>query len=252
MRLWLALMFAAIGILTGTSVYLFVSQSSEKAAEDTASQLAQGRALQLSGELGAKKGKFADTIIAQYRSAAFAPWVFNRYDELITDRDVEIADQTLAQVPNQRLARKKAANGRRFVSEFEAGLTVVALPIYRDDKVGPDGVVLVQADCPAEVSDALAALRGERLTALALAVPSPGSRLPRRQPITSRVKRLAAARGGWPRAIRASRCTRAAATRSATSAAPWTRCARRSRDVRACSPPSAIGSRRSSTALPRR
>ena len=145
-RLWLALMFAAIGILTGTSVYLFVSRSSEKAAEDTASQLAQGRALQLSGELGAKKGKFADTIIAQYRSAAFAPWVFNRYDELITDRDVEIADQTLAQVPNQRLARKKAANGRRFVSEFEAGLTVVALPIYRDDKVGPDGVVLVQAE----------------------------------------------------------------------------------------------------------
>ncbi len=195
-RLWLALMFAAIGILTGTSVYLFVSQSSEQAAEETASQLAQGRALQLSGELGAKKGQFADTIIAQYRSAAFAPWVFNRYDELITDRDVEIADQTLAQVPNQRLARKKAANGRRFVSEFEAGLTVVALPIYRDDKVGPDGVVLVQADRPAEVSDALAALRGERLTALALAVVVAAiigflvASL-----ITSRVKRLAAAAG---------------------------------------------------------
>src|SRR5664279_2292817 len=42
-RLWLALMFAAIGILTGTSVYIFVSGSSENAAESRSADLAAGR-----------------------------------------------------------------------------------------------------------------------------------------------------------------------------------------------------------------
>ena len=42
-RLWLALMFAAIGILTGTTVYLVVSGSSENAAENRAADLAAGR-----------------------------------------------------------------------------------------------------------------------------------------------------------------------------------------------------------------
>ena len=36
-------MFAAIGILTGTSVYLFVSGSSESAAESRSADLAAGR-----------------------------------------------------------------------------------------------------------------------------------------------------------------------------------------------------------------
>ena len=46
-RLWLALMFSAVGILTGTSVYIFVSGSSENAAQSRTADLAAGRTQRL-------------------------------------------------------------------------------------------------------------------------------------------------------------------------------------------------------------
>jgi signal transduction histidine kinase/HAMP domain-containing protein len=197
-RLWLAMMFAAIGILTGTSVYLFVSQTSQQAAEDRASELAKGRAVTIANELGASTPADAGKILAKYRSDAFAAWVFNRKDDLITQRDNVLANESLGPgaPPNQRKARRQAGLGKQYVDELDAGLTVIALPIYRDLVNTPDGVLLVQANRPAEVADALAALRGERLTALALAVVVAAiigflvASL-----ITSRVKRLAAAAG---------------------------------------------------------
>lgn len=196
-RLWLALMFAAIGILTGTSVYLFVSESSEGAAEDRATQLAQGRALDLATDLGSRPAGEAGQVVSSYRSDAFAPWVFNQNDQLLTNFRIAAAGNAeLVDVPNQRLARRTALSGRRFLTEAEDGLVVVALPIFRDNDLGVDGAVLVQAERPREVEDALASLRDERLTALGLAVLlaaiigfSVASL------ITSRVKRLATAAG---------------------------------------------------------
>jgi signal transduction histidine kinase len=197
-RLWLALMFAAIGILTGASVYLFVSESSERAAEESATQLAQGRTLELANDLEEVPPQSSGQVTAQYRNDAFAPWVFDRDNKLLTRRTIEGADnaddRTLARVPNQFRARNVALKGRRYVADFEDGVTVVALPLFRDDRVGVDGAVLVQASRPQEVSDALAALQGERLRALAYAVGVAAmigflvASL-----ITTRVKRLAAA-----------------------------------------------------------
>ena len=194
-RLWLALMFAAIGILTGTSVYLFVTQSSEEAAEEGATEIAQGRALELATRLGSEPRAEIDEELADYWTEAFSPWVFNRDDELISDRDLEVGDAVLAEVPDQRRARKTALLGDTVVNEYDDGTIVIALPIYRDETVGvADGTLLVRSDRPEEVADALAALRGERLTALGLAVILAAvigflvASL-----ITSRVKRLAAA-----------------------------------------------------------
>ena len=82
-RLWLALMFAAIGILTGTSVYLFVSESSQSAAEERATQLAQGRALDLASDLGITPQGEAGQVVAQYRSDSFAAWVFDPNNEIL-------------------------------------------------------------------------------------------------------------------------------------------------------------------------
>ncbi len=191
-RLWLALMFAAIGILTGTTVYLFVSETSQQAAEDRSSEVALGRASQLAVELGQHKVKDAGKIIAKYRNDAFAAWYFNRENDLKTQRYIPIANQTLSEVPSQREARRVAGRQQQYVNELEGGLTVVGYPIFRDDRFG--GRLLVQADRPTEVNDALDALRGERLTALSLAVVVAAiigflvASL-----ITSRVKRLAAA-----------------------------------------------------------
>jgi two-component system phosphate regulon sensor histidine kinase PhoR len=197
-RLWLALMFAAIGILTGASVYLFVSASSESAAEDTATQLAQGRALDLANDLEQVPGRDSRQVTIQYRNDAFAPWVFNSDNELLTRRTIEgadtAADRTLARVPNQFRARRVALKGRRYVATLPDGGTVVALPLFRDDQVGVDGAVLVQASRPQEVQEALAALQGQRLRALGYAVGVAAligflvASL-----ITTRVKRLAAA-----------------------------------------------------------
>ena len=44
-RLWLGLMFSAIGILTGATVYIVVAGSSEGAAESRSQDLAVGRTL---------------------------------------------------------------------------------------------------------------------------------------------------------------------------------------------------------------
>ncbi len=153
-RLWLALMFAAIGILTGSTVYLFVAETSQQAAEDRASEVAQGQSLQLASELGATKIKNAGKVIAQYRNDAFAAWYFNRRNLLKTQRDIAIASQTLASVPNQREARRTALSGQPYATELEGGLTVVGQPVFRNDHLG--GALLVQADRPAEVFDALA------------------------------------------------------------------------------------------------
>jgi signal transduction histidine kinase len=192
-RLWLALMFAAIGILTGTSVYLFVSQSSEEAAEESATEIAQGRALELATQLGQQPISAIGATIAPFRTEAFSPWVFNRDNELKSNFELEVGDATLPEVPGQRRARKAALLGQQVVNEEEDGTIVIALPIYRDSLAGPDGALLVQSDRPEEVADALAALRGERLTALGLAVGLAAiigflvASL-----ITSRIKRLAA------------------------------------------------------------
>ncbi|HKJ35598.1 MAG TPA: ATP-binding protein [Solirubrobacterales bacterium] len=194
-RLWLALMFAAIGTLTGTSVYLFVSESSESAAEERAADIAQGRALDLARDLGSAPEGNSGRVVARYRSESFAAWVFGENGNLKTEEIVPAAGGVaLDQVPGRDGAVETALNGRSFLAELEDGTVVVALPIFRDDVMGADGAVLVQAERPREVEEALGALRGERLTGLGIAVLVAAiigflvASL-----ITTRVKRLAAA-----------------------------------------------------------
>ena len=105
------MMFAAIGILTGTSVYLFVSETSQQAAEDRASEIALGRAITIANELGDYPIRARKQILAKYRSDAFAAWVFNRDDELKTQRTNKLADETLGpgNPPSQRRARDRPA-----------------------------------------------------------------------------------------------------------------------------------------------
>ncbi len=194
-RLWLALMFAAIGILSGTSVYLFVSGSSESAAKERAREIAVSRSVELAGELGSTLPAEAGQALAQFRTEAFAAWVFNSSNNLITQPNVEAAGNVdYREVPGQAEARESALRGRNYITQDENGLTVLGLPITRNDVPGADGALLVQADRPVEVTEALDTLQGERLTALSLAVVVAAiigflvASL-----ITSRVKRLAAA-----------------------------------------------------------
>lgn len=212
-RLWLALMFAAIGILTGTTVYLVVSGSSENAAESRTSDLAAGRTNRLRDnvELALPNGRLtranvgdAVEILRRSRpSENFRTWIYNTprvaRGRLVAGARVvsprEVIGLDIAEVPGAREAAKRALrDGGTIVDALPGGRTLVAVQLV--GLAGKQGVLLSLSEQPEEVSSALAALRGQRLTALVVSVVVAGligflvASL-----ITTRVKRLAAAAG---------------------------------------------------------
>lgn len=214
-RLWLALMFAAIGILSGTSVYLFVSGSSEGAAEEQSEVIASGRVAEVKIEVEAElrdlnslnptrkqtRNKVGPAL-NDVRSDSFQSWYYdaskseNSFEKgLVTRATPGIGEIDIRDVPDARGAVTAALRGEQvFTSGLPGDQIVSAVPIFRGGDI--DGALLVLAKRPAEVTSALQALRGERLTALALAVIVAAligflvASL-----ITSRVKRLATAAG---------------------------------------------------------
>lgn len=205
-RLWLALMFAGIGILTGTTVYLVVSGSSESAADNRAEDLAFGRTVRLSENVEARlpdqpltKANAPNELLRDSRpSDSFRTWIYNRPSadkgaEVVTPRIVSGLDIGL--VPGTRLAVQTALQNNETVIEpdLPEGRTLVAVPLVN---FGKQGVLLSVSERPEEVQSALDALRGQRLTALVVSVLVAGligflvASL-----ITSRVKRLASAAG---------------------------------------------------------
>jgi signal transduction histidine kinase/HAMP domain-containing protein len=214
-RLWLALMFAAIGILCGTSVYLFVSGSSEGAAEDQSEAIASGRIASLKIEVEDKLRQLdklnptnrqtrnrVGPVLSEVRSESFQVWYYDASKSavsfrkgLVTRRAPGVGDVDIGDVPDGSEAVSAALQGEQvFTSGLPGDQIVSAVPVFRGGTV--DGALLVLAKRPAEVTSALQALRGERLTALALAVIVAAligflvASL-----ITTRVKRLASSAG---------------------------------------------------------
>jgi signal transduction histidine kinase/HAMP domain-containing protein len=199
-RLWLALMFAGVGILTGASVYLFVSGSSEGAAEDRSVEVAVGRTFQVRQQIEAQlpsaplnRENAPEEPFEEIRSEAYRPWLFDRDGNLLSA--AEVVGVEFEQVPTRGTALRQALGGRAFTAtDLPGERTVVAFPLTLGGEV--EGAVLALAERPEEVTSALQALRGERLTALVIAVLVAGiigflvASL-----IASRVKRLARAAG---------------------------------------------------------
>jgi len=212
-RLWLALMFAAIGILTGTTVYLFVSGSSEDAAESRTADLAAGRTNRLQDRVElalpdapltrANVGPVSEILKNSRPSDNYRTWVYNTPTErngvlvgarVVSARVVKGFD--IANVPGARAAVQQALQkGGTFVStDLPDGQTLVAVQLF--GPAGKQGALLSLSERPEEVTSALAALRGQRLTALIVSVIVAGligflvASL-----ITTRVKRLAASAG---------------------------------------------------------
>ena len=180
-RLWLALMFAAVGILTGTSVYLFVSGSSESAAENRSADLAAGRTFRLQtrveralpDERLTKANAPADVLRDTRPSDSFRTWIYNTpYQgtgaEVVTPRIVAGLD--IGTIPGTRQAVQAALQqGEDIVeSDLPEGRTLVAVPLFGPG--GKQGVLISVSERPLEVQSALDALRGQRLTALVVSV----------------------------------------------------------------------------------
>jgi signal transduction histidine kinase len=164
-RLWLGLAFAGVGIITGTSVYAFVSGSSEEAARESSVEIAVGRTVRVADELGEFRRGASEAVLEDNRSEDFVAWAFDRKGRVITPQVVLGTD--LAQVRRRGEAIRAALRGGRIVREH-GGVTDVSVPVFREAEIA--GALLTRATRPAEVESALEAVREDRLTALAIAV----------------------------------------------------------------------------------
>jgi signal transduction histidine kinase/HAMP domain-containing protein len=165
-RLWLSLAFAAVGIIAGASVYIFVSGSSEQSAQERSSELAIGQTVRLGQQVEQASNALADDVVETARSESYAAWVFDRKDRLITQPTV--LDVNVQEVPRRAEALRRAQRSGGYVDRIDEDVTVVAAPIVREGKLA--GTILARADEPPEVREALEAVREDRITALGIAV----------------------------------------------------------------------------------
>ena len=187
-RLYLALAFAAVALITAGLAYLLVSDTGERAADEDLTQLAVGRTVGLADEIGHRPPRAASATLAGIAEQGYSAWVFDVEGSLITARTSQGIE--LLSVPGARRGVQGALIGSRYVQELPGGVTVVAVPIFRDGAI--DGVILGRAVRSPEVQHAIEALRGDRLTALAVAVAvAVLVSFLIASAITSRVKRLA-------------------------------------------------------------
>jgi signal transduction histidine kinase/HAMP domain-containing protein len=165
-RLWLGLAFAGVGILTGASVYAFVSGSSEESARERSVEITVGRTVRVADELGEFRRGASESVLEDNRSEDFVAWAFDRQGHLITAQIVLGTD--LASVKQRGEAIRTALRGGRSVREHGGDVTDVSVPVFRDGEIA--GAALTHATRPPEVVGALEAVREDRLTALAIAV----------------------------------------------------------------------------------
>jgi len=191
-RAWLAASFALVGIVSGLSVYLLVSDTSEQAAAQEANDLARGRTVSLADDLGKAPRGELQGVLNMNRTENFAVWAFNTRNALISPRNV--LDLNLSQVPGRSEAIAFALGGRRYIYVDSSGKSIIAEPIFRNNEI--DGAVLSRSTRPPEVRSVLRALEGDRLRALALSVAvAMLIGLLIASVITTRVKRLAESAG---------------------------------------------------------
>jgi two-component system phosphate regulon sensor histidine kinase PhoR len=187
-RLYLAVAFAAVALITAGLAYLLVADSGEEAADDELTQIASGRTSQLAAELGSRRPGDAATIIAGITEEGYSAWVFNGDGRLTTTETSNGVE--LLEVPSARAAVQSALIGSRPLEELAGGVTVVAVPILRKGRI--DGAILARSVRSREVQSAIEELRGERLTALGVAITvAVLVSFLIASAITSRVKRLA-------------------------------------------------------------
>ena len=187
-RLYLAIAFAAVAMITAVLAYLLVSDTGQNAADEDLVQLAVGRTVGLADELGARPAGATPTIVAGITEQGYSAWVFDGDGRLLTAKTSGGIE--LLGVPGGRSGVQQALIGSRYVNKLPGGVTVVAIPIFRRGAI--KGAILGRSVRSPEVQQAIEALRGDRLAALGVAVAvAVLISFLIASAITSRVKRLA-------------------------------------------------------------
>jgi len=165
-RLYLAIAFAAVALITAGISVLLVSGSSQDTADERAVEITVGRSVRLADRIGDRPPKAAPTLLADVTDPGYSAWVLDHKGELLTPevaRGVSIDD-----VPGHERAARLANRGSRTVDQLPNGVTIVATPVFREGR--PAGAVLASAERPEELQAALEDIRGDRLTAALIAV----------------------------------------------------------------------------------
>ena len=165
-RLYLTLGFAAVASIAAGFSYLLVTGSSDEVASEEASNVTIGRTARVADRIGAHPWPSAAAQIESVNDPGFSAWAFDARGRLLTpplSRSVELGD-----IPNRRTAVAEALRGSRAVQQLPDVVTVVAVPILRDGRLS--GALLARADRPEEIDRTIDAIRGDRLTAAAIAV----------------------------------------------------------------------------------
>jgi signal transduction histidine kinase len=187
-RLYLAFAFAGVALITAGLAYLLVSETGQEAADDQLDEIARGSAFSLADEVGDRPEKGAQTVLDLNPNKSTAAWVFDPASRLVTARTSQ--GESISEVAGVRRAVREALAGNSYLQPLPGGTTVVSVPVIREG--GFDGAVLVQASRPAELQEAIDAVRGDRITALGAAVlVAVAISFLIASAITSRIKRLA-------------------------------------------------------------
>ena len=187
-RLYLALAFAAIALITAGISFALVSSSSEGTASERAVEINLGRTVRLADRVGDRPPGAAPTLLADITDPGYSAWVFNRRGELVTPETAR--GVALNSVPDARQTLRLALRGTRDVEELPDGVTRLAAPVLREGRLS--GAVLARAEQPEELTAAVEEVRGDRLTAALIALGvAVLAGFVFASAITSRVKRLA-------------------------------------------------------------
>ena len=107
------LAFAGVGIITGATVYAFVSGLSEESAQERSVEIAVGRTVRVADEWSFNRGA-SEAVLEENRSEDFVGWAFDRKGDLITPQVVLGVD---LETCGRRGTRCGRARGGRYVDE---------------------------------------------------------------------------------------------------------------------------------------
>jgi signal transduction histidine kinase len=165
-RLYLTLGFAAVASIAAGFSYLLITGSSDQAASEQAADITIGRTVRLADRIGSHPPAAAEAQISSVADQGYSAWAFDAKQRLLTPRFSR--GVALSDLPGRRMAIAAAMRGSRTVDPLPGAVTVVSAPIFRNGRFS--GAVLARAERPEEIERTIAALRGDRLTAAAIAV----------------------------------------------------------------------------------
>jgi signal transduction histidine kinase len=187
-RLYLALAFGAVALITAGIAYLVVGDTGNQQVEPQLTDLAVGRTVGLAEAIGDRPPQQTEATLSGVNEEGYSAWVFDREGRLRSESMSQGVD--LSDVPNARRAMRHALRGSRYVDELPGAETLVGIQILREGRIS--GALVARSVPAPEVQEAIEAGRGNRLTAVGIAVlVAIVVSFLIASAITSRVKRLA-------------------------------------------------------------